>query len=97
MAKFRVTFQFDGKAEVEQLHLEVAGAVVSCDDILRALGAHLKPSEFWPFVVATDALADDADLAERAVRLHRVKAACRYLNLASLSYLLEGRDMEIHC
>ncbi|WP_129587761.1 hypothetical protein [Herbaspirillum robiniae] len=97
MAKFRVTYQIDGDVNSEQLHFEIPGEVISCDDVLCALGSRLKPSESWPFVVATIPLSDDADITERAIRLHRIKAACNYLSLSNISYLLEGQSLEIYC
>ncbi|KAF1035774.1 MAG: hypothetical protein GAK35_04168 [Herbaspirillum frisingense] len=97
MTRFRVTYQLQGESLSEQLHLEVQGDISGCDDVLCALGAHLRPREPWPFVVATAPLAEDADLTERAVRLHRAKAACKYLDLVNVSYLIEGRPLEVFC
>ncbi|MCA1324786.1 hypothetical protein [Herbaspirillum sp. alder98] len=97
MPKFRVTYQVEGQAAPQQIEFDAEQGKVHCDIVLSSLSRHIDPQQPWPFVVASEPMGIDADLAERAVRLARTMGGMKYLKMAYVSYLMEGRDFEVVC
>ncbi|WP_129587716.1 hypothetical protein [Herbaspirillum robiniae] len=97
MTKLWVKFKPANQSAQQELQFEIDAAFLSADMVLRALGNHLRPQEEWPFAVSLINCPDDADLGERAVRMHRSQAARNHLGVTYVSYRPEGVVSELAC